>query len=111
MVYRLLFMFYIEARPELGYVAHQQSEVYLQGYSLESLRDLELQPLPPGCAKACSISTSPCPPVQAGGPGLRPQAGMSQPARCRPHRPGAKTPSPPAPLDSRLFDDTTMPHR
>lgn len=40
-MYRLLFLFYIEARPELGYVPHQ-SEVYRLGYSLESLRDLEL---------------------------------------------------------------------
>jgi len=45
MVYRLLFMFYIEARPELGYVPILKSEVYLKGYSLESLRDLELKPL------------------------------------------------------------------
>jgi hypothetical protein len=44
-VYRLLFMFYIEARPELGYVPIRSSEVYLKGYSLESLRDLELTPL------------------------------------------------------------------
>jgi hypothetical protein len=42
LVYRLLFMFYIEARPELGYVPIQNSDVYLKGYSLESLRDLEL---------------------------------------------------------------------
>jgi hypothetical protein len=42
LVYRLLFMFYIEARPELGYVPIQQSEIYAKGYSLESLRDLEL---------------------------------------------------------------------
>lgn len=40
-MYRLLFLFYIEARPELGYVPHQ-SEAYRLGYSLESLRDLEL---------------------------------------------------------------------
>jgi hypothetical protein len=45
LVYRLLFMFYIEARPELGYVPILTSEVYLKGYSLESLRDLELTPL------------------------------------------------------------------
>ncbi|TAK52677.1 MAG: class I SAM-dependent DNA methyltransferase [Betaproteobacteria bacterium] len=43
-MYRLLFLFYIEARPELGY-APVDSEVYLKGYSLESLRDLELVPL------------------------------------------------------------------
>jgi len=42
LMYRLLFMFYIEARPELGYVPIQRSETYLKGYSLESLRDLEL---------------------------------------------------------------------
>ena len=39
-MYRLLFLFYIEARPELGYVPIK-SEVYRTGYSLESLRDLE----------------------------------------------------------------------
>jgi hypothetical protein len=42
LMYRLLFVFYIEARPELGYVPIQRSETYLKGYSLESLRDLEL---------------------------------------------------------------------
>jgi hypothetical protein len=42
LVYRLMFLFYIEARPELGYVPIQKSEVYAKGYSLESLRDLEL---------------------------------------------------------------------
>lgn len=45
LMYRLLFVFYIEARPELGYVPIQRSETYLKGYSLESLRDLELVPL------------------------------------------------------------------
>ena len=40
-MYRLLFLFYIEARPELQYVPHQ-SEAWRKGYSLESLRDLEL---------------------------------------------------------------------
>ncbi|MBI4783033.1 MAG: class I SAM-dependent DNA methyltransferase [Oscillatoriophycideae cyanobacterium NC_groundwater_1537_Pr4_S-0.65um_50_18] len=39
-VYRLLFVFYIEARPELGYVP-MGSDVYREGYSLETLRDLE----------------------------------------------------------------------
>lgn len=43
-MYRLLFLFYIEARPELGY-APTGSEVYLKGYSLEHLRELELMPL------------------------------------------------------------------
>jgi len=40
-MYRLLFLFYIEARPELGYVPHQV-DVWRKGYSLESLRDLEM---------------------------------------------------------------------
>lgn len=40
-MYRLLFLFYVEARPELNY-APVKSEVYRRGYSLESLRDLEL---------------------------------------------------------------------
>lgn len=43
-MYRLLFLFYIESRPELGYVP-VKSSAYLQGYSLENLRDLELMPL------------------------------------------------------------------
>ena len=42
MVYRLMFLFYIEARPELGYVPIQKSDIYAKGYSLESLRDLEM---------------------------------------------------------------------
>lgn len=45
LMYRLLFLFYIEARPELGYVPILKSQAYLKGYSLESLRDLELTPL------------------------------------------------------------------
>lgn len=45
LVYRLMFLFYIEARPELGYVPIQKSEIYAKGYSLESLRDLEMVPL------------------------------------------------------------------
>lgn len=43
-MYRLLFLFYIEARPELGY-APVKSQTYLSGYSLESLRELEMVPL------------------------------------------------------------------
>jgi methylase of polypeptide subunit release factors len=43
-LYRLLFLFYLEARPELGYAPLDSSE-YLKGYSLETLRDLELTPL------------------------------------------------------------------
>ena len=40
-MYRLLFLLYIEARPELGY-APMGSEAYRLGYSLEHLRDLEM---------------------------------------------------------------------
>lgn len=43
-MYRLLFLFYIEARPELGY-APIQAEAYLKGYSVEHLRELEQIPL------------------------------------------------------------------
>lgn len=43
-MYRLLFLFYIEARPELNF-APLGSLTYLKGYSLENLRDLELVPL------------------------------------------------------------------
>ncbi len=43
-MYRLLFLFYIEARPDLEY-APMNSDAYRQGYSLESLRELELIPL------------------------------------------------------------------
>ena len=45
MVYRLMFLFYIEARPELGYVPILKSDIYAKGYSLEALRDLEMVPL------------------------------------------------------------------
>jgi type II restriction/modification system DNA methylase subunit YeeA len=40
-MYRLLFLFYIESRPDLGYVDFK-SPAYRKGYSLESLRDLEM---------------------------------------------------------------------
>lgn len=43
-MYRLLFLFYIEARPELGY-APIEAEAYLKGYSVEHLRELETTPL------------------------------------------------------------------
>jgi len=39
-MYRMLFLMYLEARPELGY-APVQAAAYLRGYSLEHLRDLE----------------------------------------------------------------------
>jgi len=40
-LYRLLFLFYIEARPELSF-SPMRSEEFRTGYSLESLRDLEM---------------------------------------------------------------------
>ncbi len=44
-MYRLLFLFYIEARPELGY-APMNNPVYLKGYSLEQLREYAERPAP-----------------------------------------------------------------
>ncbi len=38
-MYRMLFVLFIEARPELGY-APMKAQPYLSGYSLESLRDI-----------------------------------------------------------------------
>ena len=43
-MYRLLFILFVESRPELGY-APVSNDIYGTGYSLESLRDLELTPL------------------------------------------------------------------
>ena len=43
-VYRLLFLFYAESREELE-ILPTGDEVYKQGYSLESLRDLEMMRL------------------------------------------------------------------
>ena len=43
-VYRLLFLFYAEARPELG-ILPMRDDSYLHGYSLEMLRDLEQVPM------------------------------------------------------------------
>ncbi len=52
-MYRLLFLFYIEARPELGY-APVDAGAYRKGYSLERLRDMELANL------ATSADTDSC---------------------------------------------------
>lgn len=108
LVYRLLFMFYIEARPELGYVPISKSEVYLKGYSLESLRDLELQPLTTPRAqegfyfddtlrRLFSLVSNGC------GTGTEVQAQLGSTMT------GAKDTFAMAPLDSRLFDDSTLP--
>jgi hypothetical protein len=116
MVYRLLFMFYIEARPELGYVPIAKSEVYLKGYSLESLRDLELQPLTTPHARdglffdttlrrlfklvAQGVGLAAATQVQLGSAAPRATAGVLT---------GAKDSFALAPLDSRLFDDNALP--
>jgi hypothetical protein len=44
MAYRLLFLFYAESRPTLSILPMNDAD-YLNGYSLEKLRDLELVPL------------------------------------------------------------------
>jgi hypothetical protein len=44
-LYRMLFLFYLEARPEkLGYLP-MKNDAYRTGYSLDSLRELEMTPL------------------------------------------------------------------
>lgn len=44
MIYRLLFIFYAEARPEIG-ILPMDDPAYAKGYSLDILRDLEQTPL------------------------------------------------------------------
>ena len=105
MVYRLLFMFYIEARPELGYVPIGKSEVYLKGYSLETLRDLDRKKLvtpesrdgyyfDKSLRRLFSLVAQGC--------GFGEQVNLQAMA-------GAKDCFSLAPLDSRLFDESTMP--
>jgi hypothetical protein len=112
LVYRLLFMFYIEARPELGYVPIAKSDIYLKGYSLESLRDLEIKPLTTPQAreglyfdatlrrlfKLVAAGTGLGGPAQhqLGGAGGHTVAGARETFAL-------------APLDSRLFDGSTLP--
>ncbi|WP_026131765.1 hypothetical protein [Pandoraea sp. B-6] len=106
LVYRLLFMFYIEARPELGYVPIQKSEVYLKGYSLESLRDLEMQPLTTEQAREgfyFDMTLRRLFRLVADGCGMDEQGHLHGEAQ------GAVETFALAPLDSRLFDDSTMP--
>ena len=111
MVYRLLFMFYIEARPELGYVPINKSEVYLKGYSLESLRDLECQPLPTQQAregKYFDLTLRRLFKLVAHGCGMGgEQASLRNVDQVALQ--GAKDTFALAPLDSRLFDDASMP--
>jgi hypothetical protein len=110
MVYRLLFMFYIEARPELSYVPIAKSEVYLKGYSLESLRELELQPLNTPHARDgyyFDATLRRLFSLVATGCGFEQHAGEQQ--HLAGAIAGAKDTFTLAPLDSRLFDETTMP--
>ena len=105
MVYRLLFMFYIEARPELGYVPIGKSEVYLKGYSLESLRELEMKKLVTPEAREGHYFDKTLRRLfrlVAEGCGFSEQLNVQAIA-------GAKDAFSLAPLDSRLFDETTMP--
>lgn len=111
MVYRLLFMFYIEARPELGYVPIAKSEVYLKGYSLESLRDLEMQPLTTPHARDGSYFDATLGrlfKLVSQGCGLGEQAQVSL-GQVGDAVAGAKDTFAMAPLDSRLFDDSSLP--
>lgn len=106
MVYRLLFMFYIEARPELGYVPIGKSEAYLKGYSLESLRELEMRPLSTLQARDGLFFDATLRrlfKLVSGGCGMSEQHGIRDATQ------GAKDTFAMAPLDSRLFDDNTMP--
>ncbi|MCC7279951.1 MAG: class I SAM-dependent DNA methyltransferase [Chromatiaceae bacterium] len=108
LVYRLLFLFYIEARPELGYVPIAKSQVYLKGYSLESLRDLELKPLTTPHAREGHYfdnSLRRLFRLVAEGCGLGDPHQIELGDRIA----GAKDTFALAPLDSRLFDDGVMP--
>lgn len=117
LVYRLLFMFYIEARPELGYVPIGKSDIYLKGYSLESLRDLEMQPLTTPHAREgfyFDATLRRLFKLVAEGTGLgatQHQLGSGSVAGTRSAGPvaGARETFALAPLDSRLFDDATLP--
>jgi hypothetical protein len=109
MVYRLLFMFYIEARPELGYVPISKSEVYLKGYSLESLRELEMRQLTTPRARDGFFFDATLRrlfKLVAQGCGLAADDGQQHLAEAMT---GAKDTFALAPLDSRLFDDNSMP--
>lgn len=108
MVYRLLFMFYIEARPELGYVPIAKSEVYRRGYSLESLRDLADMPDPTAShareGHYFDATLRRLFKLVSQGCGTGPATQQLTPTVA-----GAKEVFALAPLDSRLFDDSTLP--
>ena len=106
LVYRLLFMFYIEARPELGYVPIQKSEIYLKGYSLESLRELENVALnTPHAREGTYFDTTlrRLFSLVAEGCGTSANLHLNQGAQ------GARDTFSLSPLDSRLFDASATP--
>jgi len=111
LVYRLLFMFYIEARPELGYVPIARSDIYLKGYSLENLRDLEMQPLTtPHAREGCYFDAT----LRRLFKLVAEGAGLGDPTQQALGSgdstvAGARETFALAPLDSRLFDDSTLP--
>jgi hypothetical protein len=110
MAYRLLFMFYIEARPELGYVPISKSAIYLKGYSLEALRDLEMQSLNTPHARSGTFfdqSLRQLFGLVANGCGISGEIGEQHDIEA--NLTGAKDTFALAPLDSRLFDESTMP--
>jgi hypothetical protein len=104
-VYRLLFMFYIEARPELGYVPINKSEIYLKGYSLRACATWNAALSTPH-AREGTYFDPPCAacsswwPKAAAWAASKPACATptSGPARCR-------DTFALAPLDSRLFDE------
>lgn len=108
MVYRLLFMFYIEARPELGYVPIGKSEVYQKGYSLESLRDLELKKLTTEQSRSGTYFDATLRKLfklVSNGCGLGGPTEFELGSQIQ----GAKETFALAPLDSKLFNDELMP--
>lgn len=111
LVYRLLFMFYIEARPELGYVPITKSDIYLKGYSLESLRELEMQPLTTPHARDGFYFDDTLRRLfrlVAEGTGLGDPTQHTLDASTNSTVAGARETFALAPLDSRLFDDSTL---
>ena len=106
LVYRLIFLFYIEARPELGYVPINKSDVYTRGYSLEHLRDLTLTDLHTteaqngGYFDKTLASSSPWWPRAP--PSTIKPTGLHRPSR-------TVNAFELAPLDSKLFDPASTP--
>lgn len=105
LVYRLMFLFYIEARPELGYVPIQKSDVYFKGYSLEVLRDIAEKARLDGVrerdGKYFDASLKGLFKAVSGGCGLTNQPTLTQGT--------VKDAFALAPLDSKLFDPESTP--